>query len=209
MIQHRCIDKQQHGPGIEFSYCFLLCLNSLVKMAVLVFYKLKLDLLIKMQIGFKNLTNGPQQPGASSAIFLWSDSKQRVHTTSHSRVHFSYTCHVMNSILKNMTKPYISCRYQSADWRLRPLPDEMTKYSALNSYWISFGWPHFLLPFLIYSALAKYVHQVCLIVTMRFRYAREDTHYLLYIYDLMRLRLVNESSGDDLLLEVIFFFFAH
>ncbi|VAH15874.1 unnamed protein product [Triticum turgidum subsp. durum] len=50
--------------------------------------------------------------------------------------------------------------YQSADWRLRPLPDEMTKY------------------------------------------AREDTHYLLYIYDLMRLRLVNESSGDDLLLEV-------
>ncbi|CAN6318355.1 unnamed protein product [Urochloa humidicola] len=51
--------------------------------------------------------------------------------------------------------------YQAADWRLRPLPDEMIKY------------------------------------------AREDTHYLLYIYDLMRLRLVNESSGDsDLLLEV-------
>lgn len=51
--------------------------------------------------------------------------------------------------------------YQSADWRLRPLPDEMTKY------------------------------------------AREDTHYLLYIYDLMRLRLVNESSDEnDLLLEV-------
>ncbi|KXG38469.1 protein RRP6-like 1 [Sorghum bicolor] len=51
--------------------------------------------------------------------------------------------------------------YQAADWRLRPLPDEMIKY------------------------------------------AREDTHYLLYIYDLMRLRLVNESSGEnDLLLEV-------
>ncbi|XP_047045799.1 protein RRP6-like 2 [Lolium rigidum] len=51
--------------------------------------------------------------------------------------------------------------YQSADWRLRPLPAEMTKY------------------------------------------AREDTHYLLYIYDLMRLRLLNESSGEnDLLLEV-------
>uniref|UniRef100_A0ACD5TP73 Uncharacterized protein n=1 Tax=Avena sativa TaxID=4498 RepID=A0ACD5TP73_AVESA len=51
--------------------------------------------------------------------------------------------------------------YQSADWRLRPLPAEMTKY------------------------------------------AREDTHYLLYIYDLMRLRLVNGSSGEnDLLLEV-------
>ncbi|OEL25202.1 Protein RRP6-like 2 [Dichanthelium oligosanthes] len=51
--------------------------------------------------------------------------------------------------------------YQAADWRLRPLPDEMIKY------------------------------------------AREDTHYLLYIYDLMRLRLVKESSGDsDLLVEV-------
>ncbi|KAM0836574.1 hypothetical protein ACQ4PT_062223 [Festuca glaucescens] len=33
--------------------------------------------------------------------------------------------------------------------------------------------------------------------------AREVTHYLLYIYDLMRLRLMNESSGEnDLLLEV-------
>ncbi|KAJ1295468.1 hypothetical protein BS78_01G226800 [Paspalum vaginatum] len=51
--------------------------------------------------------------------------------------------------------------YQAADWRLRPLRDEMIKY------------------------------------------AREDTHYLLYIYDLMRLRLANESSGEnDLLLEV-------
>lgn len=38
-----------------------------------------------------------------------------------------------------------------------------------------------------------------------FRYAREDTHYLLYIYDLMRLRLVKESSDEnDLLLEVRF-----
>ncbi|KAK8620335.1 hypothetical protein V6N13_066814 [Hibiscus sabdariffa] len=38
--------------------------------------------------------------------------------------------------------------YQNADWRLRPLPDEML------------------------------------------RYAREDTHYLLYIYDLMRTKLL-------------------
>ncbi|KAL8128516.1 hypothetical protein V2J09_017671 [Rumex salicifolius] len=37
------------------------------------------------------------------------------------------------------------------------------------------------------------------------RYAREDTHYLLYIYDLMRARLVSESTeenSDDLLLQV-------
>ncbi|KAK6944193.1 HRDC domain [Dillenia turbinata] len=42
--------------------------------------------------------------------------------------------------------------YQNADWRLRPLPDEML------------------------------------------RYAREDTHYLLYIYDLMRVRLLSTAS---------------
>ncbi|KAG0549595.1 hypothetical protein BDA96_01G268200 [Sorghum bicolor] len=53
--------------------------------------------------------------------------------------------------------------YQNADWRSRPLPDEMIKY------------------------------------------AREDTHYLLYIYsyDLMRQRLQRESTFEnDLLLEV-------
>eukprot|EP00268_Persea_americana_P045801 TRINITY_DN46934_c0_g1_i10.p1 TRINITY_DN46934_c0_g1~~TRINITY_DN46934_c0_g1_i10.p1 ORF type:complete len:933 (-),score=208.21 TRINITY_DN46934_c0_g1_i10:546-3344(-) len=54
--------------------------------------------------------------------------------------------------------------YQNADWRLRPLPDDMIKY------------------------------------------AREDTHYLLHIYDLMRGRLIMSSAesacSDDLLLEV-------
>ncbi|PIA54091.1 hypothetical protein AQUCO_00900575v1 [Aquilegia coerulea] len=54
--------------------------------------------------------------------------------------------------------------YQNADWRLRPLPEDMLKY------------------------------------------AREDTHYLLYIYDLMRRRLLSSSTiskgGNDLLLEV-------
>nr|DAD47057.1 TPA_asm: hypothetical protein HUJ06_016994 [Nelumbo nucifera] len=54
--------------------------------------------------------------------------------------------------------------YQNADWRLRPLPDEMI------------------------------------------RYAREDTHFLLYIYDLMKARLfalsADSENGDALLLEV-------
>ncbi|PAN51502.1 hypothetical protein PAHAL_9G598800 [Panicum hallii] len=51
--------------------------------------------------------------------------------------------------------------YQNADWRSRPLPEEMIKY------------------------------------------AREDTHYLLYIYDLMKQRLQRESTPEnDLLLEV-------
>lgn len=38
------------------------------------------------------------------------------------------------------------------------------------------------------------------------RYAREDTHYLLYIYDLMRIRLLRSSaeseSSDPPLIEV-------
>ncbi|CAI9289671.1 unnamed protein product [Lactuca saligna] len=54
--------------------------------------------------------------------------------------------------------------YQTADWRLRPLTDEML------------------------------------------RYAREDTHYLLYVYDLMKKRLLSSSTDpnnpDALLVEV-------
>ncbi|XP_022718840.1 protein RRP6-like 2 isoform X2 [Durio zibethinus] len=45
--------------------------------------------------------------------------------------------------------------YQNADWRLRPLPDEML------------------------------------------RYAREDTHYLLYIYDLMRIELLSMPKEPE------------
>lgn len=45
--------------------------------------------------------------------------------------------------------------YQSADWRLRPLPDEMV------------------------------------------RYAREDTHYLLYIYDLMKVSLLSSTTEPE------------
>ncbi|CAL9224785.1 unnamed protein product [Arabidopsis halleri] len=45
--------------------------------------------------------------------------------------------------------------YQNADWRIRPLPEEMT------------------------------------------RYAREDTHYLLYIYDVMRLELERMAKDDE------------
>ncbi|KAL0410255.1 UNVERIFIED_CONTAM: protein RRP6-like 2 [Sesamum latifolium] len=47
------------------------------------------------------------------------------------------------------------CRYQNADWRIRPLPQEMIKY------------------------------------------AREDTHYLLYIYDLMRAKLLASSVDAE------------
>lgn len=45
-------------------------------------------------------------------------------------------------------------KYQLADWRVRPLPEEM------------------------------------------FRYAREDTHYLLYIFDRLRNELITRSNSD-------------
>uniref|UniRef100_A0A0D9XJZ6 HRDC domain-containing protein n=1 Tax=Leersia perrieri TaxID=77586 RepID=A0A0D9XJZ6_9ORYZ len=52
------------------------------------------------------------------------------------------------------------------------------------------------------NTLEHLLHHFCG-VTANKEYAREDTHYLLYIYDLMRQRLVKESSGEnDLLLEV-------
>ncbi|KAI1086637.1 ribonuclease H-like domain-containing protein [Rostrohypoxylon terebratum] len=52
-------------------------------------------------------------------------------------------------------------KYQLADWRIRPIPDEM------------------------------------------FYYARSDTHYLLYIYDMMRNELLRQPSGKDLMLQVV------
>ncbi|KAI1440255.1 ribonuclease H-like domain-containing protein [Annulohypoxylon stygium] len=52
-------------------------------------------------------------------------------------------------------------KYQLADWRIRPIPDEM------------------------------------------FYYARSDTHYLLYIYDMMRNELLQQPSGQDLVQQVL------
>jgi len=36
------------------------------------------------------------------------------------------------------------------------------------------------------------------------RYAREDTHYLLYIYDLMRNHLLEKANGQDNLLKAVY-----
>ncbi|KAF1879637.1 hypothetical protein Lal_00033295 [Lupinus albus] len=67
-------------------------------------------------------------------------------------------------LLRNFCEVTANKEYQNADWRVRPLPDEML------------------------------------------RYAREDTHYLMYIYDLMRINLLalskESESSDDPLLEV-------
>ena len=52
-------------------------------------------------------------------------------------------------------------QYQLADWRIRPLSQEMA------------------------------------------RYAREDTHYLLYVYDRLRLQLLARDGGQQLLQDVL------
>ncbi|RDX95637.1 Protein RRP6-like 2, partial [Mucuna pruriens] len=70
-------------------------------------------------------------------------------------------------ILHHFCEVTANKEYQNAEWRLRPLPDDML------------------------------------------RYAREDTHYLLYIYDLMRIKLFalsmeseSSESSDTPLVEV-------
>ena len=40
------------------------------------------------------------------------------------------------------------------------------------------------------------MYYICIVFTLP-RYAREDTHYLLYIYDVMRRQLISESSAPD------------
>ncbi|TVU48313.1 hypothetical protein EJB05_07946, partial [Eragrostis curvula] len=67
----------------------------------------------------------------------------------------------LEQLLQHFCGVAAKTEYNNADWRARPLPDEMIKY------------------------------------------AREGTHYLLYIYDMMRQRLQRESNSEnDLLLEV-------
>ncbi|KAK7380775.1 hypothetical protein VNO78_33294 [Psophocarpus tetragonolobus] len=61
----------------------------------------------------------------------------------------------LEHILHHFCEVAANKEYQNADWRLRPLPEDML------------------------------------------RYAREDTHYLLYIYDLMRIKLFALSSKES------------
>ncbi|XP_011094140.1 protein RRP6-like 2 [Sesamum indicum] len=72
--------------------------------------------------------------------------------------------HSLEYLLNHFCGVVANKEYQNADWRIRPLPQEMIKY------------------------------------------AREDTHYLLYIYDLMRTKLlassVDAESADPPLVEV-------
>ncbi|KAI0007148.1 ribonuclease H-like domain-containing protein [Xylariaceae sp. FL0662B] len=70
-------------------------------------------------------------------------------------VALQYPARSLAYLLKRFVDFDADKKYQLADWRIRPLPDEM------------------------------------------FYYARSDTHYLLYIYDMMRNELLNQSSEEE------------
>lgn len=65
-------------------------------------------------------------------------------------------------LLKHYCKIEAKKEYQLADWRIRPLPQELIQY------------------------------------------AREDTHYLLYIYDMLRNELINKGNNQQNLLQSVF-----
>ncbi|XP_029013177.1 exosome component 10 [Betta splendens] len=77
----------------------------------------------------------------------------------------SRTLNLARNSLDHLLKHFCSVdsdkRYQLADWRIRPLPDEMVEY------------------------------------------ARTDTHYLLYIYDSMRVQLLDFNHGQPGLLQSV------
>ncbi|KAF6108642.1 exosome component 10 [Phyllostomus discolor] len=69
--------------------------------------------------------------------------------------------HSLDHLLKLYCGVDSNKQYQLADWRIRPLPEEMLSY------------------------------------------ARDDTHYLLYIYDKMRLELWERGNGQPVQLQVV------
>ncbi|NP_001084822.1 exosome component 10 L homeolog [Xenopus laevis] len=69
--------------------------------------------------------------------------------------------HSLDHLLRLYCNVESDKRYQLADWRIRPLPEEMLEY------------------------------------------ARVDTHYLLYIYDKMRIALLDAANGQPNLLQLV------
>ncbi|XP_041860709.1 exosome component 10 [Melanotaenia boesemani] len=69
--------------------------------------------------------------------------------------------HSLDHLLKHFCNVDSDKRYQLADWRIRPLPEEMVQY------------------------------------------ARGDTHYLLYIYDCVRVQLLESNHGQPGLLQSV------
>lgn len=68
--------------------------------------------------------------------------------------------HSLAYLLKHYCHLDVNKKYQLADWRIRPLPQDMLNY------------------------------------------AREDTHYLLYVYDIMKKELLEKDPSRKLLKQV-------
>lgn len=81
--------------------------------------------------------------------------------TYHAAVALGYPKRSLKFLLEKFAKYEADKKYQMADWRLRPLTEEML------------------------------------------RYARADTHYLLYIYDCLRNELVEKSEPENNLVDYV------
>lgn len=81
--------------------------------------------------------------------------------TYHAAVALGYPKRSLKFLLEKFAKYEADKKYQMADWRLRPLTEEMLKY------------------------------------------ARADTHYLLYIYDCLRNELVEKSDSENNLVDYV------
>ncbi|CRG85262.1 exosome complex exonuclease RRP6 [Talaromyces islandicus] len=81
--------------------------------------------------------------------------------TYHASVALGYPKRSLKFLLEKFAKYEADKKYQMADWRLRPLTEEML------------------------------------------RYARADTHYLLYIYDCLRNELVEKSEPENNLVDYV------
>lgn len=96
-----------------------------------------------------------------------------------------YSSYSLAHLLQHHCRVTANKQLQRADWRLRPLPADMVKYVVLPAC-------------LMRLLTAKHV-----VVMATRRYAREDTHYLLYIYDQMKNQLLDEAGGETHLLDTV------
>lgn len=80
-------------------------------------------------------------------------------------------------LLRHFCQQYADKRYQLADWRLRPLSEDMIRFDGKTS--------------------------VVTVPSSCYRYARMDTRFLLYIYDCLHNQLL-KHGGDVQLLTLVY-----
>ena len=103
----------------------------------------------------------------------------------------------MNFLIRHYCDIDVDKKFQLADWRIRPLPKEMLYYAqvqffALNNYVLFYV--------LIFSFTGIYLHDFLFVVFITKCFFQADTHYLLYIYDMMRNNLLDAANGEKRLL---------